>query len=137
MTYNSYPLFVNTEPEDVRFPDESIPASESLDIDMPNVQLMFEVENLDYNVPRLCVKSEVKAELHDWSTQLRSRADVTIDVSYYNDELSVWEPLVEPVMVHEDQYRPWNISLKVLSLVVKSTSVVREYYLQLFPSFRI
>ena len=121
---------------------------------------MFEVENLDYNVPRLCVKSVVKAELHDWSkqvsrvnqhvlnlmfssifsafpsavyvqtcdvflsamnrayakrdvmlVQLRCHASVSLDVSCYNDALSVWEPLLEPVMLAEDHYRPWQLTL--------------------------
>ena len=62
------------EPDSPTFPDVTQPPAETLNVSLPRIQLMFEVENLDYNVPRLCVKSVVKAELHDWSKQV-SRAN--------------------------------------------------------------
>ena len=67
-----YYLFNLTDDNNqINFPDDSNLPHETLNIDIPKLQLMFEVENLDYNVPRLCVKSEVKAEAHDWSTQVK------------------------------------------------------------------
>ncbi len=42
-------------------------------------------------------------------------------MSYFNEKLAVWEPLLEPVMDTEDNYRPWEILIKVLifNLVVE------------------
>lgn len=39
--------------------------------------------------------------------------EAQLEVSYYNEKLAVWEPLVEPVMVTEGSYRPWEVLVKV------------------------
>lgn len=48
----------------------STSARESLKVNIQKVQLMFEVENLDYHVPRLCVKSSLTGMVQDWSKQV-------------------------------------------------------------------
>ena len=37
---------------------------------MKKMQIMFEVENQDYHVPRLCLTSGIEASVHDWSVQV-------------------------------------------------------------------
>lgn len=37
---------------------------------MKKVQIMFEVENLDFHVPRLCLKSSLYADVKDWTKQV-------------------------------------------------------------------
>ena len=32
---------------------------------------------------------------------------------FYNEKLSTWEPLIEPVMEKEGVYRPWEVLIKV------------------------
>ena len=44
---------------------------------------------------------------------MRGELCVTVDVSCYNDQLAVWEPVVEPVMKQEDNYKPWELVVKV------------------------
>ncbi len=46
------------------------PVSEELHVDLKNVQIMFEVENLDFHVPRLCLKTVLSADIEDWSRQV-------------------------------------------------------------------
>ena len=46
------------------------PFEESLRLEMKKIQVMFEVENLDFHVPRLCIKSSVYADIKDWSKQV-------------------------------------------------------------------
>ena len=36
-----------------------------------------------------------------------------LELSYYNETLAVWEPLVEPLSVAEGKYRPWRLYMKV------------------------
>lgn len=42
------------------------------------------------------------------------KADVELKVSYFNERLSVWEPLIEPVCETVGVYRPWWAVIKVL-----------------------
>ena len=46
------------------------PFEESLRLEMKKVQIMFEVENLDFHVPRLCLKSSLSADVKDWTKQV-------------------------------------------------------------------
>ena len=39
-----------------------------------------------------------------------------LEVAFYNEKLSVWEPLVEPVM-ENGKFRKWDIGLEVRMMV--------------------
>ena len=45
---------------------------------------------------------------------MRLTADLELDICYYNEKLSVWEPLVEPNLVKEGEYENWALKIQVL-----------------------
>ena len=49
--------------------------------------------------------------------QMRMTAYLELDVSYFNEKLSVWEPLVEPNMVTEGTYDPWTLKIQVTHFI--------------------
>jgi vacuolar protein sorting-associated protein 13A/C len=89
-------------------------AAEEFHIDMKKVQIMFEVENKDFHVPSLCVKTSLVADIEDWSRQLRIHSEIQLEVSYFNEKLAIWEPLIEPVMENEGKYRAWEVIVKMV-----------------------
>lgn len=44
------------------------------------------------------------------------KADVELKASYFNERLSVWEPLIEPVCETVGVYRPWWAVIKVFNM---------------------
>ena len=40
-------------------------------------------------------------------------AEFHLDMMFYNEKLSTWEPLIEPIMEKEGVYRPWEVLVKV------------------------
>jgi hypothetical protein len=40
-------------------------------------------------------------------------SDIHVEARYFNEKLSVWEPLMEQVSEKEGQYRPWECVVKV------------------------
>ena len=36
-----------------------------------------------------------------------------LEMSYYNEKLAIWEPLLEPIMESRNNYRPWEVTVKV------------------------
>jgi hypothetical protein len=40
-------------------------------------------------------------------------SDIHMEARYFNEKLSVWEPLMEQVSEKEGQYRPWECVVKV------------------------
>ena len=61
----------------------------------------------------LPVSSEFLWVFHTVYSQIHGEVSLSLDVSCYNDQLSLWEPLLEPVMKQEDVYTPWKLVVKV------------------------
>ncbi|XP_050428442.1 intermembrane lipid transfer protein VPS13A-like isoform X2 [Adelges cooleyi] len=77
--------------------------SENLEIYAQDIHVSLEVEELDLeDVPIINLKSSLKMQIKDWSDQLRLNGSFNLRALYYNCDLRVWEPLVEP----------WTITLK-------------------------
>lgn len=41
-----------------------------------------------------------------------------LEMSYFNEKVNLWEPLIEPVMEREGIYRPWEVFVKVIKQVI-------------------
>ena len=68
---NSFPLCIDVSESPLgAFPPPTNPVAESLKVNIAKVQVMFEVENLDYHVPRLCMQTSLQAHIQDWSKQV-------------------------------------------------------------------
>ncbi|KAL8622223.1 hypothetical protein ACOMHN_043746 [Nucella lapillus] len=87
---------------------------EILKVEVKEVCAFFEIVNLDHNIPILCLRSSLESTIKDWSKKLYLEAELHLDMMYYNEKLSTWEPLIEPVMEKEGLYRPWEVLIKVV-----------------------
>ena len=54
--------------------DEKQPPMEKVVVEAPKIQVMFEVENVDYHVPRLCIQTGLQMDLYDISTRVSSNS---------------------------------------------------------------
>ncbi|KAK6170959.1 hypothetical protein SNE40_019236 [Patella caerulea] len=87
---------------------------EMLKVEISDVNVLFEVENLDLHVPLLWIKSSVDVKICDWTLKLHLESECHLEMLFFNEELGVWEPLVEPVFEHEGVYRPWEVLVKLI-----------------------
>ena len=53
--------------------------------------------------------------------------ELQLEMCYYNEKLAVWEPLLEPVMDTEDNYRPWEILIKVRHSLIHDCLVLGSF----------
>ena len=49
--------------------------------------------------------------------QLTVEADVRVEISYYNERLAAWEPLLEPVMIEQEKTM-WEVQIKVTDIIL-------------------
>lgn len=72
------------------------------------IVLIFELEE----TPVLIFKSTFEMSMYDWSSLLVCSADFTLQSNYFNENVQAWEPFVDPVVVDEYEYKPWEVSIK-------------------------
>ncbi|KAH9508956.1 hypothetical protein Btru_048395 [Bulinus truncatus] len=87
---------------------------ESFQLDIKDINFYFEIETLDLHVPILCLHTSVQSKIEEWSRKMHIEAELHLEMMYFNENLSVWEPLIEPVMEKECVYRPWELIFKAV-----------------------
>lgn len=55
----------------------------------------------------------VNAEAYDWSSAMRVSSGVSVQMSYYNESVSVWEPIIEPVENEKGEFERWKLAMTV------------------------
>ena len=50
--------------------------------------------------------------------QLKVEADAQCEASYFNERVSAWEPLLEPLENNQGKLNPWNIHIEVREMAV-------------------
>uniref|UniRef100_A0A673BYS9 Vacuolar protein sorting 13 homolog C n=1 Tax=Sphaeramia orbicularis TaxID=375764 RepID=A0A673BYS9_9TELE len=72
-------------------------------------------------VPLLLAESSFSGSAKNWSSLLKLRADMTLEVNYFNEVHAVWEPLIERV---DSGRRRWNLELEMKNNPVQDRSPV-------------
>ena len=69
--------------------------------------------------PAVAINCTAKAEIIDWLKDLVVSAELGLEATYYNDQLAVWEPLLEPIECSDSAecsdrtFRPWVVKAEV------------------------
>ncbi|KAK3096835.1 hypothetical protein FSP39_003796 [Pinctada imbricata] len=88
--------------------------SETLNLSVEKINAYFRVRNQDHHVDLLHIYSSVEVDAHDWSKQFHMTGELQLKSSFFNEKLSVWESLIEPVSEKEGLYRPWEGVVKMI-----------------------
>lgn len=78
---------------------------------IPNVDIIVILELQE--IPVLCFKATAEVTVYDWSAMLTCSSEFTIQANYYNESLQTWEPFIDPVVIDENEYRPWEVLVKI------------------------
>ncbi|XP_043229917.1 vacuolar protein sorting-associated protein 13A-like [Amphibalanus amphitrite] len=87
--------------------------SESLEIRLPEISVVFEREEEDQRFPVIMVHSALEGLVCDWSQLPYMKGEIQLQVSTFSDDIGTWEPLLEPVLQQEEAYRPYEVLFKV------------------------
>ncbi|XP_037835905.1 vacuolar protein sorting-associated protein 13C isoform X2 [Kryptolebias marmoratus] len=72
-------------------------------------------------VPLLLAESSVNGLAKNWSSLLQLKADMTLEMNYFNEVHAVWEPLIERI---DSGQRRWNLELEIKNNPVLDKSPV-------------
>ncbi|XP_054859061.1 intermembrane lipid transfer protein VPS13C isoform X2 [Eublepharis macularius] len=112
---------VATEATESFLGSEQAVKTESFDFQMKSVQITLECGLGHRTVPLLLVESTLAGRVKNWSSLMSARADMTLEVHYYNETYAVWEPLIERV---EKGSRQWNLKFKMKTNPVQDKSLL-------------
>ncbi|XP_056003796.1 intermembrane lipid transfer protein VPS13A-like isoform X2 [Ostrea edulis] len=93
--------------------EEEVERGELLIMKIPNVVVKLEGGVGKRTVPLLIAESSFDAQVKNWSSKLEVECNAKLEVAFYNEKLSVWESLVEPVM-DNGKMKKWDLGLQVL-----------------------
>ncbi|XP_072235878.1 intermembrane lipid transfer protein VPS13C isoform X2 [Leuresthes tenuis] len=106
---------------------------ESFTAEVKVVQVTLESGLGHRTVPLLLAESSLNGLAKNWSSLLQLRADMTLEVNYFNETHAVWEPLIERV---DSGRRRWNLELKIKNNPVMDKSPVHGDDYVLLPEPR-
>lgn len=93
---------------------ETVARGEQLLMNIPTLVMKLEGGVGQRTVPLLIVESAFDGEVKDWSSKLSVLCSLSLEVAYYNENLAVWEPLIEPV-IQNNKKRRWELTAEVLT----------------------
>uniref|UniRef100_A0A913HS02 Vacuolar protein sorting-associated protein 13A n=1 Tax=Strongyloides stercoralis TaxID=6248 RepID=A0A913HS02_STRER len=88
---------------------------EKLGFKMPKLLVTMESGTEKATQPLIKFESTMKALVFDWSSLLAVDASLTIQMNYYNESLSIWEPIIEPVVTKDGSIGPWTLKCNIES----------------------
>ncbi|XP_061592670.1 intermembrane lipid transfer protein VPS13C isoform X5 [Cololabis saira] len=106
---------------------------ESFTADIKVIQVTLESGLGHRTVPLLLAESSLNGLAQNWSSLLHLKADMTLEVNYFNEIHAVWEPLIERV---DGGRRRWNLELEVKNNPVMDKSPVHGDDFLLLPEPR-
>ncbi|XP_073435523.1 intermembrane lipid transfer protein VPS13C isoform X2 [Dendrobates tinctorius] len=83
---------------------------ENFELKVKTVQVTLECGLGHRTVPMLLVESTFTGAVKNWTSFMNVTADTTLEVHYYNEVFTVWEPLIERV---DNGKRRWNLKLEM------------------------
>lgn len=67
-------------------------------------------------ITELCFDGQVE----NWSSNLQANCTLSLEVACFNQQLYVWEPLLEPVQKGYEDYQQWNLVIDVCNINILS-----------------
>lgn len=78
---------------------------------VPKLEIVLILELQEIQV--LCFKATAEVTVYDWSSLLNCTCELTLQANYYNESAQAWEPFIDPVIIDESEYKPWDVLVKI------------------------
>ncbi|KAK9700323.1 hypothetical protein QE152_g31310 [Popillia japonica] len=73
---------------------------------LPKTEVMVVLELEE--IPVIIIKGTSEVTMCDWSTLLNSTCEFTIQANYFNENSQNWEPIIDPTVLEEYEYKAWE-----------------------------
>ncbi|UMM13276.1 hypothetical protein L5515_001638 [Caenorhabditis briggsae] len=94
---------------------DSMIGKENAKVDIERISFTLEAGTGAIPVPLIFLDMLINAEAQDWSSAMRVTSGISLQMSYYNESVSVWEPIIEPVENEKGEYERWKLAMNMKS----------------------
>lgn len=96
---------------------EPIAKEEKCVVEVPSIAIIIENGFGVHTIPMLFIETSMDAQVSNWSSEMGVTSTLRLTMSYYNNVLALWEPLIEPVEMDSSlglsNYNPWEMMLEM------------------------
>lgn len=78
---------------------------------VPKLEIVLILELQEIQI--FCFKATAEVTIYDWSSLLNCTCELTLQANYYSESVQTWEPFIDPVIVDESEYKPWDVLIKI------------------------
>ncbi|CAI2320935.1 unnamed protein product [Caenorhabditis sp. 36 PRJEB53466] len=94
---------------------DSMIGKESAKVEIERISFTLEAGTGAIPVPLIFLDMLINAEAHDWSSAMRVSSGISLQMTYYNESVSVWEPIIEPVENEKGEFERWRLTMTMKS----------------------
>uniref|UniRef100_A0A8R1Z6F4 Uncharacterized protein n=1 Tax=Pristionchus pacificus TaxID=54126 RepID=A0A8R1Z6F4_PRIPA len=87
---------------------------ERAEVKFPVISLTLETDDGGVRTPLILLGMSMELNASNWSWALKAEGDISLQMNYYNESISVWEPVIEPCEVDEGVFETWTMQLNVI-----------------------
>lgn len=96
---------------------EPIGKEEQCLVSVPSIAIIIENGVGVHTIPMLFIETSMNAKISNWSSEMGIESTLRLTMSYYNNMLALWEPLIEPVETDMasgiSEYYPWEMMFEL------------------------
>ncbi|KRT80524.1 hypothetical protein AMK59_6502, partial [Oryctes borbonicus] len=78
---------------------------------LPKTEIVVLLELED--IPIIITKATLEVTMCDWSHLLNSTCEFTIQANYFNENNQCWEPILDPTVLDDYEYKPWELNVRI------------------------
>lgn len=86
-------------------------------VEVPSIAIIIENGVGVHTIPMLFIETSMDAQISNWSSEMGVSSTLRLTMSYYNNVLALWEPLIEPVETETpigiSEYHPWEMTFEM------------------------
>lgn len=96
---------------------EPVAKEEKCVVEVPSIAIIIENGIGVHTIPSLFIETSMDAQISNWSSAMEVTSTLRLTMSYYNNVLALWEPLIEPVEMDSSlglsEYNPWEMMFEL------------------------
>jgi vacuolar protein sorting-associated protein 13A/C len=93
------------------------PKEEKCIVEVPSIAIIIENGVGVHTIPMLYIETSMHGDVSNWSSEMKVNSTLRLTMSYYNNVIALWEPLIEPVETEMSNgladYYPWELQFSL------------------------